>query len=264
MEQDSLRDFWDDTASNPASPNVLSTYDANLFPSIPGLLCPSDTSNDQESLAPNSYAINAGFYYVFTNGPTGFSALSTEEQELRATSKQNSASYNAAPAFNTGVLKNGLGNNTAGLKYSGFRDGLSNTILWSENLQANSWNSVSTGSDNSVRYHLGFGWLYRLDNPDAIVPSANNGGATATRADQVEVVNRINGDKMNVGLKGQIAGGRPSSMHTGIVNVALADGSVRTLSETIDYHVYTAFLTPMTGQSDAPFNKYILKDADAN
>ena len=55
---------------------------------------------------------------------------------------------------------------------------------------------------------------------------------------------------------------RPSSNHSGLVMAAMLDGSTIRLSDTMDYHVYQALLTPKTVASDAPWNKYILKDDD--
>jgi prepilin-type N-terminal cleavage/methylation domain-containing protein len=249
IEEQSLADVWIDPTNSPTDPSAWASYSQDWFPRIPGFVCPSDNFSDDELFASNSYAINAGFYYVYTNGPPGFAALSNDEKELRATAKQNSASYNGAPGF---------GFNKTGLKYSGYRDGLSSTLLWSENLQAKSWNSVSAGPDNSVRHFIGFGWLYRLDSPSSVT-SGNN---AVSQSDPVQEINRINGDKLNESKYGTIDAARPSAMHTGVVNGALADGSTRTFSDAMDYHVYSALLTPMTGQSDVPFNKYILKAAD--
>ncbi len=249
MEEQNLADQWEDTSLTPgwASNSVL-------FPSIPGTQCPSDISNDNEPQAKNSYAINAGFYYVFLAGqdtPLGYNGTPAANA-IKATRKENSISYNATPA-------DGYAYNPTGLKYAGVRDGLSKTILYSENLQANAWNSVSLGNDDSVRFQIGIGWLYRLDNPSMSTKtdSMNN----IITADQVVEVNRINGNKLNA-PKGDPTSARPSSNHNSVVNVAMADGSVDTMSESVDYHVYTALMTPMTNQSDAPFNKYVLKSDD--
>ena len=250
LEQQPLLDLWNDPTLNAGWAG-----NAELFSTIPSLECPSDTSNDNEVNARNSYAINTGFFPVFLAGqetPLGY-AIPVPAQVARATAKENSGSYNAAP-------NDGHAPNAAGLKYAGFRDGLSNTLLWSENMQADAWNSVSLGADDTVRYRLGFGWMYRLDNPAQTtkVDASNN----PIIADQVVPVNRINGDKLNPSIKGTIPAARPSSNHSGVVNIGLADGSVRTLNEIIDYHVYTALVTPMTAQSDAPFHRYNLKAAD--
>ena len=250
MEEQPVADLWNDTALN----SSWATY-TDLFPSLPGLQCPTDTTNDAEPLAKNSYAINTGFFPIFLASqatPLGYTGT-FNAQVTKATAKENSASYNGASA-------DGYGYNATGLKYAGFRDGLSSTILYSENLQADAWNSVSLGADDTARYRIGIGWLYRLDDPSKTtkVDSTN----TVITADQVLPVNRINGDKLNPSIKGQAVAARPSSMHTGVVNIALADGSVRTMSDTIDYHIYTSLMTPMTAQSDAPYHRYVLKATD--
>jgi prepilin-type N-terminal cleavage/methylation domain-containing protein/prepilin-type processing-associated H-X9-DG protein len=249
IEEQNLADQWDDTS-------LTSGWASNtvLFPSIPATQCPSDISNDNEPQAKNSYAINAGFYYSFQGGqdvPLGYN-VSVNASEIKATSKENSASYNATPS-------DGFAYNPAGLKYSGFRDGTSSTILYSENLQADAWNSVSLGADSSARFRVGFGWMYRLDNP-AMTTKRDNMNNIIT-ADQVVEVNRINGNKLTA-PKGDVTSARPSSNHSGVVNAAMADGSVKTIGETVDYNVYTALMTPMTGQSDAPFHRYVLKADD--
>lgn len=247
MEEQNLADQWDDSS-------YTGTEDF-LYPSIPTLQCPSDISNDGETRGKNSYAINAGFYDVFQSSSTrqalGYDGTAAANS-TKATGKENSASYNAVPG--------GPGYNAAGLKYAGFRDGLTSTFLFTENLQATSWDKVS--ADDAVRYRVGFGWLYRMDNPtDPNLALFKSRGMTIT-PEQVQKENRINGDKLNASLKDTYAGGRPSSNHSGVVNGAMADGSVRTFGEQIDYHVYTALLTPMTGQSDAPHNKYVLNSSD--
>jgi prepilin-type N-terminal cleavage/methylation domain-containing protein/prepilin-type processing-associated H-X9-DG protein len=243
IEQQPVRDLWDD----PSIP-----VDPTFYPSISTMVCPSDITNDTET-APNSYVINTGLYDVFGNGQDaslGYNAI-PNDRELRMTNKANSASYNA--------ITNTVGYNAQGHTYAGYRDGLSSTMLFSENLQAQGWDQASI--DNSVRYRIGFGWLYRLDDPTpSNVPAGNNGRTIG--ADVVVPVNRINGDRQNATLKGTVAGGRPSSNHTDLVNAAFADGSVRTIAEAIDYHVYTSLMTPAGAQSDAPMNKYVLKSAD--
>ena len=44
-----------------------------------------------------------------------------------------------------------------------------------------------------------------------------------------------------------------SSWHTGIINVVLADGSVRGVTEKIDVRVYRALMTRAGGESSAEF-----------
>ena len=61
---------------------------------------------------------------------------------------------------------------------------------------------------------------------------------------------------------GDFNAARPSSNHPGVVVVAMLDGSVKNIDVTTEYHVYQALMTPMTKQSDAPLNNYLLKDDD--
>jgi hypothetical protein len=53
---------------------------------------------------------------------------------------------------------------------------------------------------------------------------------------------------------------RPSSFHSGGVNVAFASGRVMYLKETIDYGIYIALMTPYELKSDSPSPTYVLKD----
>ena len=55
---------------------------------------------------------------------------------------------------------------------------------------------------------------------------------------------------------------RPSSFHTGGVNVSFADGSGAFISENMAYHVYQQLMTPYGVQSDSPYRRLILKEGD--
>ena len=55
---------------------------------------------------------------------------------------------------------------------------------------------------------------------------------------------------------------RPSSFHSGGVNIHFADGSGQFLSENVDYRVYQQLMTPHGLQSDAPYRRYVLKAGD--
>jgi prepilin-type processing-associated H-X9-DG protein len=101
-------------------------------------------------------------------------------------------------------------------------------------------------------------WLFRSEllgygAPSAVIPPAP--------------IEKINGDKWLADLSGEPNIGfasmaRPSSAHPGLVNVVLADGSVRTLSDETAYHVYIALLCPQSKVSDAPNKLYQLKESD--
>ena len=42
----------------------------------------------------------------------------------------------------------------------------------------------------------------------------------------------------------------------------MADGSTKVLSETVDYRVYQAMLTPKHKSSNVPFTEYVLRNED--
>ncbi len=51
---------------------------------------------------------------------------------------------------------------------------------------------------------------------------------------------------------------RPSSLHIGGANVAMMDGTIRFLTETIDYRVFQALMTPNGKKSDVPTPEFVL------
>jgi type II secretory pathway pseudopilin PulG len=266
LEQVQLRDAWDDPQFN----GMWFSNSSELFHDIPSFQCPSDISNDDEQLAKNSYAINVGFVGFAANiiSSQRKSALLYDiplhQQILKATLKANSMSYNAASGT--------AGFNPNGLKTAGVNDGMSNTLLFAENLQAKSWGFYSGDPatvsltqaqynqltvDDSVRFQHGFGFLYRSDLPDAILVGSK-GHSTKIGYDPLKPVNFVNGEKKIVeGASYETA--RPSSAHSGVAIVAMGDGSVSKLSDGLDYHVYQSLVTPMTRKSDVPYELHLLK-----
>ncbi len=113
-------------------------------------------------------------------------------------------------------------------------DGKSNTLVFSENVQATTW--VARGSPNTV-----FVWHSTIEPTLAM---------------------RINGGDLKAPLTLEMA--RPSSRHRGGVNVAFADTHVIFLNEEIDYVVYMHLMTSDSAKSDMPgaWRGYALNDAD--
>ncbi|HAC90340.1 MAG TPA: hypothetical protein DCF63_06855 [Planctomycetaceae bacterium] len=243
--------FPQDNPNTPVNARKTSDY----YPDIPTLLCPSDITNDDEVIAKNSYAINVGFFQkslgtatvTLVQGHPYTGGSNLDGDILSATRIQNGMSYSGLP-------RTYIGGNPSGLKSSGIRDGNSNTIYYAENLQANDWSIVL--NEDLERSNLGIGWGYFLEQGQ--VPSGNK----PAPAGQLQPNHRINGMKLEPGHKGDWNYARPSSAHSGIANIAMADGSVRSLSDGLEYHVYQALMTPNTKQSDVPFHDYLLKSAD--
>ncbi len=106
-------------------------------------------------------------------------------------------------------------------------DGTQHTLLLSENIQAGAWNeSIDTSNSSAhprdMEPSVGMVWWYKFaDLPDAIHINQGLDDATLT-----------------------ISHARPSSNHSGGVNVIFCDGHSQFLREDIDYDVYARLMTP--------------------
>jgi prepilin-type N-terminal cleavage/methylation domain-containing protein/prepilin-type processing-associated H-X9-DG protein len=140
-----------------------------------------------------------------------------------------------------GVFLNLYDNNiTCDSGYVSRNDGASNTLLLSENIQADRW-TVMTSEEAE-----------RLDG--------------MVWHDTANAARRINGGrKSNFNAAPNMDYARPSSNHRGgVVNATFCDGHVVPLSDTIDYQVYQQLMTPDSKRSDLPAaaENYILSEAD--
>jgi prepilin-type processing-associated H-X9-DG protein len=201
--------------------------------------CPEDV-NSHNKPGGLSYVVNMGFISqtLYHGDPDGKHVLGS--LAWRGTpGDANAKNLQAA----TGVIWNSDSIPAGSLDYVSAGDGLSSTLLVTENLQAGDWYDT-----DSTR--IGFG--FPVTNIDGLVPLGKGqvfesvekplntqfeGGTLATNKSQNW---RINSDlKAKVGTLP-----RPSSNHPGGVNVMMCDGSHRYLSEKIDPHVYLKLLTP--------------------
>ncbi len=249
---DPLYDVWADPASTPGWSNT----NIDFYPNIALLTCASD-SVQAETVAKNSFVCNAGFLpsdaacaNLPNYGTIGSSANSTLSQRTQNTVFSNRLPLNLITPTGTFTV---FGTGAPASKADNIKDGLTQTVAFSENLLADSWQYVSLG-DDATRIHLGMVWLYRTENGATLAP-----GKPVT-SNPLLLVNRVNGEKFSAPLN--IDSARPSSGHTGLVNMAMLGGSVASMSEQIDYHVYQALLTPHTRASDMPQSNYVLKEDD--
>ena len=268
IDQQQLRDRWDDptlnatwfgsataTTYNPAS---TETNVEEFYPTISTMECPSDAilpDNDSR----NSYVLNVGF------GPAASGSILSglgypASPHLIAVRSQNQAN-----GVFTNRVPNSFGYVPQKKTAAGMRDGTSNTLCISENVQADSWRylgaatSAGLPADDTLRVRLGMMWLYRLQ--PGTTPTAGAHAVTIT-PDPLQEVNKINGEFLTAS-KGDINAARPSSNHAGnVVNCAMLDGSTKTLLSSIDYFVYQALMTPQSTKSDSPNNTYLLKSDD--
>ncbi|QDV42628.1 hypothetical protein Enr13x_24770 [Stieleria neptunia] len=178
------------------------------------------------------------------------------------------------------------------------RDGQTNTAMFSENLQALAWFQPGFCAGNDMKQISGTGqldwaqpsatpnpsfanptimqaylrakfstgmvWHFEDDRNVPIVPPNPPNYPT------VQAVHRINGtlgttgaqrnDILEMDLSNCRDLARPTSNHSDQVNMVFADGATKSISNTIDYHVYQAILTPNGAKSEVPVPDWIMTD----
>ena len=125
---------------------------------------------------------------------------------------------------------------TVSIDYVAQHDGTSFTLLVSENLQAERW---AVTHAHRAKLWTTFVWHRNL------IP--RNG--------------RINAGKDAQQPIGSLEYARPSSNHTGGVNVMFCGGNSRFIVDNIDYKVYRQLMTPNSAESDDPAAAEIHEDS---
>ncbi|MDR1383286.1 MAG: DUF1559 domain-containing protein [Planctomycetaceae bacterium] len=133
-------------------------------------------------------------------------------------------------------------------------DGLSNTILLSESLQAGPWagGTSNRGYNSDTDYfltenRLGIAWPYPTSSgPGAFLTTIPSGTLPASSIYWLNVDKDVTISTLTAT---EYQYSRPSSEHSGIFVVAFADGSVRTISDTVDSTMYKKALCPSDKKS---------------
>lgn len=246
LEQQTLSDSWNAPDSNAAwrnaAPRSVSSTSTEtnveaFFPSLSLTICPSDINDEKHGR--NSYIANCGFWVLSAPMEVRTSSVfGYQNQAGDIIHSQKSANGLFVDWTSSGVQKISRGD---------IFDGNSHTLLFAENLQADSWRYMAPETPaGSTRTHVGMVWHYRLDDP-AKTPESR------PRADLVQPINKINGDRLQA-IVGDPQAARPSSLHSGSATVGMVDGSTRPIDEEIDYVIYQALLTPQTSRADVPDN----------
>ncbi|QDT95328.1 DUF1559 family PulG-like putative transporter [Gimesia aquarii] len=243
LDQVGFRQRWDATASAAAQPtagvpeaNALTALHINRFPVF---TCPDDQfSTDQGAL---SYVVNVGYVSALYNttgvgydpslavGSQGHHPVGDGGLDLDA-----ATTGDIAFKFGSGVFWRPHTSRMT-LDFISAADGLTQTLMLSENLQAGEWSDQDTGS---LGFGVDIGGLYSSPATSLALPSGFNllnpiaGGGTDSRI----------GSNLTA-AKG--TAWRPSSNHpSGAVNVIFCDGSGKSLTPQMDAGVYARLLTP--------------------
>lgn len=243
-------------------------YSAAASPHYEAFVCPS-ASGYLSSRGLNHFVANTGMH-----APSGFTYQRPGQSTVavdfaRSMSSANGLFNNRYAGFDptnpTRLMPVGKP-----IRLGDITDGSTGTLMLSENHQAmplhmtaltgnaNHLTNIQTVAGKEViasppvaRYLQGAVWHF--EDPRGYASAA-----------PVKPVHQINGGdvyelQMNPSNFPDVA--RPSSLHIGGANVAMADGSVRFLIEKIDYRVYQAMMTPKGKSSDVPSNEFLATES---
>lgn len=226
------------------------------------LMCPSAP---QSNLAdPLSYVVNSGSAWTANDFRSPMTAPPTWVEDMAS-----GVFFNRARAdFNSAKIKNNslppldaFSPNSGPImtaEYITQHDGLTYTMLLSENLQAGGWACdpgkpiFPLGSEFQMRAVTGFVW-YVTGQPNNELPvSGSVARLKGFDPSMLGINQRINlktplPERFSFVPKsnyGGLAAARPSANHNGGVNVVFCGGNVSYLSEDIDYRVLTQLMTP--------------------
>ncbi len=257
---------------NPASSGESGNgYTVNASPNLPIMQCPS-SSVIVGDRGRNSYVSNNGFHPLDSGGNWCVIDHGTPGSTV--------ANFKSSQSRANGVFNNkfaGASNVAVGdrVRMDDFKDGMGNTVLFSENLQALPWHrsgllggpggdlsSNSLSYDAMSRYTNGMVYWHADPNTSRFTTAEAPAGPLAVLKingglNNTDASNLVMPTAVNVNTAAQLA--RPSSQHVDGVNMAFADGTVRFIGQGIDYRVYQAYMTPKGKSSDVPYNEYILQ-----
>jgi prepilin-type N-terminal cleavage/methylation domain-containing protein len=194
--------------------------------------CPEDTGHHQQA-GGLSYVANAGFTSLGAWQTQGIINYLPEAYVL-----WNSASTpaNVTTARATGVMAS---DRSASLDDFVNADGAETTILLAENLQAGNWFSVDSSS-------LTFTALANEDTTGTPVAPTNFQVSGTPGVFTVEAISALNLGVSKPGVAATSGNGdnpRPSSDHNGTINILMASGAARAISESVDQRVYCKLMT---------------------
>lgn len=120
-------------------------------------------------------------------------------------------------------------------------DGISNTVMLSENADAYTWpgvyddgGTINGGSVNTFERLVGVGY----NETEGVE------GGTGQTTNPWKINYNYGKSKVTTPLSTTTSYMRPSSYHPGVVNIAFTDARVRSINEDISYGVFQAIMTP--------------------
>lgn len=222
-------------------------------PVIKVLSCPVDI-NHAGLPGGLSYVANAGYMH-FDDFAQDIDLSPAVHDGTRVS--WNTVGVSSTMAHSTGVFWRADGGPTLTLDFIAEGDGQSQTYMYSENTQANNWFSsapVAYTGTYGVNYgaqvgtgDMAFGIPVTAAGSNvALVGTAVSSTTLTLRGASPVFTTPLDARPTNTNKMANAIGSipRPSSFHTGAVNMAFCDGRVESLSVSIDSTIYASQMTP--------------------
>jgi len=229
-------------------------FPADGYPVVGVLTCPSDPLNERPGRL--SYVANAGYI-------RGDLWADNEEHHAQQINWDRNCpcpvpifltKTDRPYAYATGVFWRELPDDDVRHRFRKISDGLANTFMVTENLQAGAYNNATTS-------RIGFGVSISVDRTIAAWHVSTVGVGECFGASECECrkganlallptfslhdQENDNNGRINANLGGQIGKHpRPSSLHARGVNMLWCDGHITFVSQSIDDFVYARLITP--------------------
>ena len=225
------------------------TADASLpTPQLAYFICPSDTTASRAAGNPEtSYVVNTGTPDLITYGVT-YPGTATETLAMGVFHNRTDN-----PAITKQLVMS--------LDYLTQRDGSTNTLLATENLQAELWadktavDYSSVASDDLMEHDLGFIWHWPVSGVTIPQLKATNGVAGVPFG-----INEDLGKTTAISSSVGFEYARPAARHPGIVVATFCDGHTQAIREGIDYLTYKHLMTPDGEEAGDDLGDAQLKD----
>ena len=205
------------------------------WPSLKVLQCPVDQNNVGVKRG-LSYVANTGYVDTSVWGSGDHHAYGYDWHDV-APGLLGGDDQDANISHSAGVFFRPSGSDTKGLSvdFIGSGDGLSNTIMFAENLQGRNWHTAGLWDISfGLRVNPGTDVELSAATPLTLAASLD----TVTSPGLVDSLPNVN----ETGVPGQNP--RPSSSHNGVCIYGFGDGSAKQISDTLDVSVYARLLTP--------------------
>jgi prepilin-type N-terminal cleavage/methylation domain-containing protein len=245
LERSDVWAKWSDAGFVPSSTNPLPTPFVDLF------ICPSDPPDSPD--APwLSYVVNCGRADSVPYKTAPPVLASSGQDFLNAEKLANGMFFNR---FDT-PPKNNPKFMQLVTSLDKIPDGASNTLMVSENVAAFQYTDRDNtsvpqqfDSANKVECTTGFVWDAKWTTSANPTDARRINGIMPTDKKFTYQITPLNSGNLN-----SYYYARPSSYHTGGVNVAMCGGEVFFMRDDIDYKVYEQLMTPDGKHSDMPSN----------